>query len=153
MIPLDNLNLEDDNLEHFYERIDVDDAYVNENFRYMKYKNNFMIKNIRDSKNPTGLLLHFFDKSISTAISVSKQFLKKPGRIGIILRSPNLEREINRPFRTIRSGMNRAIYVLHEFKKVNQSSKNGSLLDAPIRMEIVIKSDEQGRGRISKEKM
>ena len=145
-LPLDNLEFEDRNLEHFLEYVDGAEALINGRYRFLKFKSKFIIKNIRDSNNPAGLLLKIFDNSIDTARALAKKKLNNAGRIGIVLTNPNLEKPLNRPIRSIASGMNRGINVLREFKKANQSAKNGSLLDAPTTMEIMVIANDEGRG-------
>lgn len=145
-LPLDNLELEDDNLDHFKEEIEAH-ADVNRAYGLMKFKNEVILKNIRDSKNPSGLMLHLFDSAIQRAMNIGRKYLRsEPAMIGMTITHQNIERPIWRPLRRISEAQNTAISLLREFKKVNQSGKNGSMLDAPIRMEVVIAAEAVGRG-------
>lgn len=145
--PLDltDLTLRDTDLNRFFNTL-KDVAVVNQVYDVLKYETAFQIKNIRNSKNPAGLLLYFFDESIQVAINAAVKYLKTPKLIAIKLYNKNLADDIIRPFREIENDINNGLNLLREFAKANQSARHGSLLDADTILTIIIKSENQGRG-------
>lgn len=144
-LDLSDLTLRDRNVDHFYLNL-KDEAIINENYQLLTYNTEFHIQNIKDSKNPAGLLYTFFDETIKIALNLAKEKMKGPFSISILLHNSNLEKDIGRPFRTVESDLNNAMTLLREFAKAQQSARYGSLLEVQTRLKIIVKGTIEGKG-------
>ena len=151
-LPLEDLEMRDEDINHFIEQTENEETMVNNRYRIVKYKASMNIINVRESRNPSGLLRKIFEEFSERAIDVASRFLT-PFRLGVTVNNENLDWPIYLPPRTIRSGMNTAVNILKEFKKANQSARNGSLLDATSTIEITISGMDEGRGQKKRENM
>lgn len=144
-LDLSDLTCYDPDPSYFYENLE-DTARINEYYDILKYQTMFNIRNINESRNPPGILFKFFEETINIAINMAHNHLQNPREISITIHNENLISPIYRPFKYISEGKNDAMSLIREFAKVNQSARHGSLLDAPTRIEIFIRSSDEARG-------
>lgn len=147
-LPLNDLGLKDpeEKLGHFFEIV-ASNPELNTRYQILNYNANFVIKNIRHSKNPAGLLVRFFTEAMDAAKNIARKHMGANfgnAKIGLILNSINLNYPIELPMQTYQ--INSPNALLREFKKVNQSHQNASLLDSDVTMEIIIAKNTQGKG-------
>lgn len=147
-LDLSDTTLRDENPMDFFDIL-YREAQIFKKYQFLRCKTNFNIKNVSESKNPAGLLLHLFEKSYDLAIREGKKHFGNVTKIGVELTNPNLDYPVYLPFRSIAA--NSPMNLLREFSKIQQSASNGSLLDATSSLAITVVSAESARGRARKQ--